>query len=174
MVTNICSMQILYSGFFLVLIHYTPEVFFVNFIHLSSWLFSAYWFKKGLYFDQTLCHKVFSDTLSFVTSFFEEIFSQSKKFYENNDIMVLSDTAKSGLGSAWIDGYFLSIILASLRLEHYARYDSENKDKPLPLQKIRLCYFFRAVYHSKNHVIPYCFIAGILNILQRWKTTIAR
>ena len=36
---------------------------------------------------------------------------------------------------AWIDGYFLSIILASLRLEHYARYDSENKDKPLPLQK---------------------------------------
>ena len=36
---------------------------------------------------------------------------------------------------AWIDGYFLSIILASLRFEHYARYDSENKDKALPLLK---------------------------------------
>ena len=54
-------------------------------------------------------------------------------------------------------------ILASLRREHYGGYDSENKDQPLPLQKIRLCYFFRAVYHSKNHVIPYCLIAGILN-----------
>ena len=68
---------------------------------------------------------------------------------------------------AWINGFFLSIILASLRLEHYARYDSENKDKALPLQKLRDCYFFRSVYHSKNHVIPYCFIAGMLNILQR-------
>ena len=68
---------------------------------------------------------------------------------------------------AWIGGYFLSMILASLRLEHYARYDSENRDKPFPLQKIRLCYFFCAVYHSKNHVIPYCFNADILNILQR-------
>ena len=72
---------------------------------------------------------------------------------------------------AWIDGYFLSIIPASLRLEHYARYNSENKDKALPLQKIRVCYFFRAVYHSKKHVISNCFIAGILNILQREKTT---
>ena len=55
--------------------------------------------------------------------------------------MVLSDTAKSGLESAWIDGYFLSIILASLRLEHYDGYVSENKDKPLPSQKIRLLFF---------------------------------
>ena len=43
---------------------------------------------------------------------------------------------------AWIDGYFFSIILASLRLEHYARYDSENKDKALPLQKIKSLLFF--------------------------------
>ena len=56
---------------------------------------------------------------------------------------------------AWIDGY-----------------DSPNKDKKLPLQKIRVCYFFRAVYHSKKkHVIPHHVIGAIfdisLNILQR-------
>ena len=59
------------------------------------------------------------------------------------------------LHGAWLDGY-----------------DSQNKDKNIPLQKIRVCYFFRAVYHSKkNHVIPHPVIAAtldvILNILQR-------
>ena len=70
--------------------------------------------------------------------------------------MVLSDPAKSGLESvAWFDGY-----------------DYQNRDKkPLRLQKIRVCYLSRAVYHSKNHVIPRPVIAaildGILNMLQR-------
>ena len=49
---------------------------------------------------------------------------------------------------AWIDGY-----------------DSQNKDKKLPLQNIRVCYFFRAVYYSKNHVIPHPVIAAILNVI---------
>ena len=51
-----------------------------------------------------------------------------------------------------------------------------TKTKTSPLQKIRVCYFFRAVYHSKNHVIPHPVIAAILNvilnILQQCKTTI--
>ena len=45
------------------------------------------------------------------------------------------------------------------------------KTKKLPLRKIRVCYFFRAVHHSKTHVIPQPVIAAILdvilNILQR-------
>ena len=46
-----------------------------------------------------------------------------------------------------------------------------TKTKTLPLRKIRVCYFFRAVYQSKNHVISHPVIAAILdvilNILQR-------
>ena len=64
--------------------------------------------------------------------------------------MVLSDPTKSGLESgAWIDGY-----------------DYQNKDtKTLPLQKIRVRYFFHVVYHSKNHVISHPVIAAILDII---------
>ena len=54
---------------------------------------------------------------------------------------------------AWIDGY-----------------DSQNKDKNINITKNK-SQFFRAVYHSKNHVIPHRVIAAILdvilNILQR-------
>ena len=40
--------------------------------------------------------------------------------------IILSDPAKSGLeGGAWIDGY-----------------DYQNKDKKIPLRKIRVHYFF--------------------------------
>ena len=43
--------------------------------------------------------------------------------------------------------------------------------KTLSLRKIRVCYYFRVVNHSKNHVIPHPVIAAILkvilNILQR-------
>ena len=57
--------------------------------------------------------------------------------------MVLSDLAKGGLESgAWVDGY-----------------DFENKDKHFTITKIRVCYFFCAVYHSKNHVVPHPVIA---------------
>ena len=64
MVKNICSMQIPYSEivFFVVTFH-SVSIFLINFSHPSSWLFSAHWFKKGLYFDQTLCHKVISDVV---------------------------------------------------------------------------------------------------------------
>ena len=79
-------------------------------------------------------------TLSFITSFFEEMFSQSRTFYDNNMILwyypILPKVVWKVQG-AWMDGY-----------------DPQNKDKTLPLRKIRDCYFFLAVYHSKNHVIP--------------------
>ena len=49
---------------------------------------------------------------------------------------------------AWIDGY-----------------DSQNKDKTLPLRKIRVCYFFRAVNQSKKHVFSHPVNAAILNVI---------
>ena len=46
-----------------------------------------------------------------------------------------------------------------------------TKTKTIPLRKIRVCYFFHAVYRSRNNVIPHRVIAAILdvilNILQR-------
>ena len=58
---------------------------------------------------------------------------------------------------AWIDGYH-----------------SQNKGKIITITKnnsLLFFIFFRAVYHSKNHVIPHSVIAAILdvilNILQR-------
>ena len=62
--------------------------------------------------------------------------------------MVLSDPAKSGLESVWIDGY-----------------DSQNKDKNITITKNKSLLFFRAVYHSKNDVIPHPVIAAILNVI---------
>ena len=56
-------------------------------------------------------------------------------------------------------------------------YDSQNKDKNITITKSKsLLLFFHAVYQRKNYVIPHPVIAAILdvilNILQRWKTTI--
>ena len=50
---------------------------------------------------------------------------------------------------------------------------TKTKTKNIIFMKIRVCYFFHAVCHSKIHVIPHPFIAAILdvilNILQQWK-----
>ena len=60
--------------------------------------------------------------------------------------MVLSDPAKSGLESgAWVD-----------------EYDYQNRTKTLLLRKMS---FSRAVYHSKNHVIPQSVIAAIMGVI---------
>ena len=40
-----------------------------------------------------------------------------------------------------------------------------KKTKILPLRKIRVCYFFHAVYHNKTDVIPHPVVAAILNII---------
>ena len=74
--------------------------------------------------------------------------------------MVLSDLAKSGLKS--VEKCMVHGLMDTI---------PRTKAKTLPLRKIRACYIFRAVYHSKNHAIPHCVIAAILeiilNILQR-------
>ena len=47
-------------------------------------------------------------TLSFITSFFEEMFSQSKNFYENNMILWYDQIRPKvawKVHCAWIDGY---------------------------------------------------------------------
>ena len=62
--------------------------------------------------------------------------SQSRNFHENN-----IDLAKSGLESgAWIDGYV---------------FQNKEENGSLPLQKIRVLHFVRAVYHTKIHVFPH-------------------
>ena len=62
--------------------------------------------------------------------------------------MVLSDLAKEGLESgAWID-----------------EYNYQNKDKNSITKSMSLFVFFRAVYHSKNHVILHSVIAAILDV----------
>ena len=62
--------------------------------------------------------------------------------------MVLSDPAKSGLESAWID-----------------EYDCKDKDKNTTITKIKSLLFFHAVSYSKNHVIPHPVIGAILNVI---------
>ena len=50
-------------------------------------------------------------------------------------------------------------------------YNSQIKDKNITITKNKSLLFFRALYHSKKHVIPHPVIADILdvilNILQR-------
>ena len=43
-------------------------------------------------------------------------------------------------------------------------YDSQNKDKSITITKKKSLLFFRAVYHSKKHVIPHAIIAAILDV----------
>ena len=69
--------------------------------------------------------------------------------------MVLSDPAKSSLESgAWIDGY-----------------DYQNKDKNITITKNKSPVFFRAVYHSKTHVIPHPVIAAIFDVILKLYNT---
>ena len=75
----------------------------------------------------------------------------------NYDNMVLSGLAKGGLESGvWFD-----------------EYNYPNKDKKKNITKSTSMFFFRAVYHSKNYVIPHSVIASfldaILNISKRRK-----
>ena len=163
MATNICSMQIPYSG----------VVLCVDTLHFIS-IYCKFYPSIQLTFFRTLNQKwdvhwsnfsVISSvqyTLSFITSFFEEKFSHSRIFMRIILILWYNQICPKvvwKVHGAWIDGY-----------------DSQNKDKTLPLRKIRVCYFFRAVNQSKKHVFSHPVIAAILNvilnILQRWKTTI--
>ena len=92
MVTNICSVQIPYSGVVSLLKHYTPLVFFANLSIHPADFFPHIDSKKVLpLFEHSVTKSsVISSvqyTLSFIASFFEEMFSQSRIFYENNMIL---------------------------------------------------------------------------------------
>ena len=114
--------------------------------------------KKDWYFEQTL--KVFSDIVrsvypgiyhfTFLTECFPKVglFKRLIWFYQIRPKLVhgLTDTI--------------------IRTK-------KTTTKNITITKTRVCYFFRAVYQNKNHVIPHPDIAAILdvilNILPRWK-----
>ena len=129
MVVNICSMQIPYSGVvFCVDTPHSISIFVVNFIHSSSWPFPHIDSKKVCTLIKRSVTKfpVISSvqyTLSFITSFFEELFSQStcSIFYENYMILWYYQIWQKVIWKvhgAWIDGY-----------------DSQNKDKNITITK---------------------------------------
>ena len=76
--------------FVFVLKHYTPEVLFVKFIYPPSWLFSAHWFKKGLYGDLVYELKKIVGSYKFSAQFIKIISHYKKIGY---DINVLQQTA---------------------------------------------------------------------------------
>ena len=137
------------QGLFLCWYATLHKLFLCKFYPSIQLFFSAYWFRKGLYFDQTLCHNFFSDIIRSVYPviyhfiFLKKCFSQSSNFYENKLI--------------WYYGTIRSQQKWSGKCMVYGLMDTipRIKTKTLPLWKIRVCYFFRAVYHSKNHVIPH-------------------
>ena len=76
------------QGCFCVDTLHSISIFFVNFIHPSSWLFPHIGSEKvcTLIKHSVTKFSVISSgqyTLSFITSFFEEMFFQSRNFYEN-------------------------------------------------------------------------------------------
>ena len=96
-------------------------------------------------------------TLSFITSFFKEMYSQSRNFYGNNMIRYYQIRPKVvwKVHGAWIDDY-----------------DSQNKDKNITITKNKSLLFFPcSVIIANTQVIPHRVIGAILdvilNILQR-------
>ena len=139
MVTNICSMQIPYSGvvFICVDILYSirffckfyPSIQLSFFLHIDS--------KKvcTLIKHSVTKFPVISSiqyTLPFITSFFEGMFSQSRIFYENDMILwyyQIPPKVVWKVHGACIDGY-----------------NSQNKDKNFTITKIKSQLFFHSVY----------------------------
>ena len=98
--------------------------------------------KKGLYFEQTFCQKVFSDITHSIYPGIHLFIVLTECLPKAGTFMriILSDPAKNGLeGGAWIDGY-----------------DYQNKVKN---------FFFRAVYHSTTRVITHPVIAAIFDTI---------
>ena len=133
MVTNICSMQIAYSQVVFCVDTLHSKSIFCKFYPSIQLTFSAYWFKKCLYFDQTLCYKVFSDIVrSVYPVIYHFIFRRNifpkQEFYENNMILwyyQIRPKVVWKLHGVWIDGY-----------------DSQNKDKNITITKNKSLLFF--------------------------------
>ena len=127
MVKSICSMQIRYSDVvFCVVTLHSISIFWLKFSH-SSRLHFLYIDSEKVY--TLIKHSVtkFSVlssvqfTLSFIITFFEGMFSQRRNFNENNMILwyyQIQPKVVCKVHGEWIDGY-----------------DSQNKDKTLPLRK---------------------------------------
>ena len=140
MVTNICSMQIPY------LLH---KYFFVNFIHPSIQLTFFHIDSKKVctLIKHSVAFSVISFvqyTMSFITSLFEEIFCQSRNYYENNMILwyyQIWPKVVWKVHGAWIDGY-----------------DSQNKDKIITITKNKsLLLFPCSVSWQKPFDPPLCY-----------------
>ena len=106
-----------------------------------------YWSKKGFFFEQTLCHKISSETVRTVCPgirhfiFCDRVFAQSRKFYENS-------MESLDLGESWLAcGYV------------YNGCDYQNtrtkKEKLLTVMKNKCPPFYPSVYQNKNHMISY-------------------
>ena len=126
MVTNICSMQISYSGVVFCVVTLNSISIFVNFSHPSADFFLHIDSKKvcTLIKHSVTKFSLISSvqySLPFITSFFKGMFSQSRIFYENNMILWYYQIRPKGVWKvhgAWIDGY-----------------DSQNKDKNITITK---------------------------------------
>ena len=85
------------------------------------------------------------------------MFSQNRTFYKNNTIL-------------WYHQILPKVVSKMLHglMDTFTR--TKTKKRFTIMKKIRGRYFFRAVYHNKNYVIPHPVIAAtldiILNILQ--------
>ena len=118
------------------------------------------WFKKGLYFDQTLCHEVFSDIVRsvypviYLFIFWGNVFPKKEFFMRMIWYYGIIKSDQKWSGKCMVHGLMDSIPRTKTK-----------KTLPLPLRKIKVCYFFHAVYHSKNHVIPHPVIAAILDAI---------
>ena len=101
---------------------------------------------------------LFMYTRAFITSFFEESFPKVGTF-----IRIIWHNGINRSGQKWSGEWYT---------DWWIRF--QNKDKNISIAKTRFCYFFCAVYHSKNHVILQPDNAAIfdviLNILQHSKS----
>ena len=135
MVTNICNMQIPYTGvvFCVDTLHSISIFVAVNFIHPSSLFFPHFESKKvctSIKHSVTKFSVILSVqyTLAFITSVFEGMFSQSRNFYGNYVILwyyQMQPKVVWKVHGAWNDGY-----------------DSQNKDKNITITKNKSLLFF--------------------------------
>ena len=168
MVTNICSIQIPYLGVvFCVDTLHSISIFYVNFIHPSSWLFCILIQNRFVLWSNTLSQsfqwfRQFSIPCHLSLHFSKKWFPKVGIFMRIIWYYGIIRSGQTWSGKCMVRGLMDTI--------------PRTKTKSLPLRKIRVCYFFCAVYHSGNHVIPHPVIAAIFNvsfnILQCWKTTI--
>ena len=154
MVTNICSMQIPYSGVVFCVDTLHSITFFVNFIHPFSWLFFRILIQKRFV--------LWSNTLSQSFQWYRPFSIPSRLSLHH--LKICFPKVGIFMRIIWYYGIIRSGQTWSGKCMVHGSIP-RAKTKTLPLRKIRVCYFFCAVYHSKKHVIPNCVIAAILDVI---------